>query len=109
MRMKKPLHPGRVVRQECIEPLGLTVTEAAKASRSDAASLEQSGKRQGWHLGRDGSAAFQSVRIKPGSGAGTAVSILRPDLHRSMMQVRFFEKRFSRIIRPSLICACRRP
>lgn len=30
MRMKKPPHPGRVVRQECIEALGLTVTEAAK-------------------------------------------------------------------------------
>ena len=30
MRMKNPPHPGRVVRQECIEPLGLTVTEAAK-------------------------------------------------------------------------------
>ena len=31
MRMKNPPHPGRVVRQECIEPLGLTVTAAAKA------------------------------------------------------------------------------
>ena len=30
MRMKNPPHPGRVVRQECIEPLKLTVTEAAK-------------------------------------------------------------------------------
>jgi antitoxin HigA-1 len=30
MRMKKPPHPGRIVRQECIEPLGLTVTEAAR-------------------------------------------------------------------------------
>ena len=30
MRMKKPTHPGRIVRQECIEPLGLTVTEAAR-------------------------------------------------------------------------------
>ena len=30
MRMKKPPHPGRIVRQECIEPLGLTVKEAAK-------------------------------------------------------------------------------
>ena len=29
MRMKRPPHPGRIVRQECIEPLGLTVTEAA--------------------------------------------------------------------------------
>lgn len=30
MRMKKPPHPGRIVRKECIEPLGLTVTEAAE-------------------------------------------------------------------------------
>jgi addiction module HigA family antidote len=30
MRMKKPQHPGRIVRQECIEPLGLTVKEAAQ-------------------------------------------------------------------------------
>ena len=30
VRMKKPPHPGRIVRQECIEPLGLTVTKAAE-------------------------------------------------------------------------------
>lgn len=30
MIMKNPPHPGRIVRQECIEPLGLTVTEAAE-------------------------------------------------------------------------------
>lgn len=30
MLMKNPPHPGRVVRQECIEPLGLTVTAAAE-------------------------------------------------------------------------------
>ena len=29
-RMKNPPHPGRIVRQECIEPLGLTVTETAE-------------------------------------------------------------------------------
>lgn len=29
MRMKNPPHPGRIVRQECIDPLGLTITEAA--------------------------------------------------------------------------------
>jgi antitoxin HigA-1 len=28
-RMKNPPHPGRIIRQECIEPLGLTITEAA--------------------------------------------------------------------------------
>jgi addiction module HigA family antidote len=27
--MKNPPHPGRIVRQECIEPLGLTITETA--------------------------------------------------------------------------------
>lgn len=30
MRMKNPPHPGRIIRQECIEPLGLTVTDAAE-------------------------------------------------------------------------------
>ena len=30
MRMKSPPHLGRIIRQECIEPLGLTVTEAAE-------------------------------------------------------------------------------
>jgi len=29
--MKNPPHPGRIVRQECLEPLGLSVTDAAKA------------------------------------------------------------------------------
>ena len=31
MPMKNPPHPGRIVRQDCIEPLGLTVTAAAEA------------------------------------------------------------------------------
>ena len=31
MAMKNPVHPGRVVRHDCLEPLGLTVTAAAKA------------------------------------------------------------------------------
>ncbi|MFZ5864012.1 MAG: HigA family addiction module antitoxin [Nitrospirota bacterium] len=28
--MKNPPHPGRIVRQECIEPLGLTIKYAAE-------------------------------------------------------------------------------
>lgn len=31
MPMKSPPHPGRIVRQECLEPLNLSVTDAAKA------------------------------------------------------------------------------
>lgn len=33
MPMKNPAHPGRVVRNACLEPLGLTVTEGAKILR----------------------------------------------------------------------------
>lgn len=31
MRMKNPPHPGGIVLRDCIEPLGLTITEAAGA------------------------------------------------------------------------------
>jgi antitoxin HigA-1 len=31
MPMKNPAHPGRIVRSACLEPLGLSVTEGAKA------------------------------------------------------------------------------
>lgn len=30
MRMKNPPHPGESVRYDCLEPLGLSVTEGAK-------------------------------------------------------------------------------
>ncbi len=31
MNIHNPAHPGEIIRKLCIEPLGLTVTEAAKA------------------------------------------------------------------------------
>jgi antitoxin HigA-1 len=31
MRMHNPPHPGEILREFCIEPLGVTVTEAARA------------------------------------------------------------------------------
>lgn len=30
MPMKNPVHPGRIVRHDCLEPLGLTVTAGAE-------------------------------------------------------------------------------
>lgn len=30
MAMKNPVHPGAIVREDCLSPLGLSVTEAAK-------------------------------------------------------------------------------
>ena len=31
MRMHNPPHPGKIIREFCVEPLDLTVTEAAKS------------------------------------------------------------------------------
>ena len=31
MRMHNPPHPGEIIRSLCLEPLGVTVTESAKA------------------------------------------------------------------------------
>ena len=31
MRMHNPPHPGEIIRSLCLEPLGLTITHAAKA------------------------------------------------------------------------------
>jgi|SRR5208283_1247066 len=33
MSMKNPVHPGQIVRHDCLEPLGLSVTEGAKILR----------------------------------------------------------------------------
>ena len=30
MPMKNPVHPGRIVRHDCLEPLGLSIAEGAK-------------------------------------------------------------------------------
>ena len=30
MSMRDPVHPGRIVRHDCLEPLGLSVTEGAR-------------------------------------------------------------------------------
>ncbi len=31
MAMKNPVHPGKIIKHDCIEPLGLNVTDAAEA------------------------------------------------------------------------------
>jgi len=47
MVMKTPPHPGTVVLQECIEPLNLTITQAADALRVTRNTLSElvNGKR----------------------------------------------------------------
>lgn len=31
MTMRNPVHPGEIIREECLKPLGLSITEGAKA------------------------------------------------------------------------------
>ena len=47
MPMKNPPHPGSIVFSECIEPLGLTITRAARALRAARTPLSElvNGKR----------------------------------------------------------------
>ena len=47
MRMKIPPHPGTVVLHDCIEPLGLTITDAAAALHVTRTTLSElvDGKR----------------------------------------------------------------
>jgi addiction module HigA family antidote len=41
MRMKNPPHPGAVVLHDCIEPLGLTITDAAAALKVTRTTLSE--------------------------------------------------------------------
>ena len=62
--MKDPPHPGRMVRQECLEPFGLSVTEAAKAlgvSRNALSELVN---------GRRGISPEMAIRLDKAFGGG---------------------------------------
>ncbi len=69
MRMKNPPHPGKVVQHDCIEPLGLTITEAAAALHVTRTTLSElvNGKR--------GISAAMAVRLEQVFG-GSAESWL---------------------------------
>ena len=47
MTMKNPPHPGKIVLHDCIEPLGLTITDAAAALKVTRTTLSElvNGKR----------------------------------------------------------------
>ena len=69
MPMKNPPHPGGVVLRQCIEPLGLTITDAAAALGVTRTTLSElvNGKR--------GISAEMAVRLSQVFG-GSAVSWL---------------------------------
>ena len=57
MTMHNPPHPGGIVKRQCLEPLGLTVTRAAQGLGVTRQALSELCERAHGDLGRDGDTA----------------------------------------------------
>ena len=64
MTMKNPPHPGLSVRHDCIEPLGLTITEAAEALGVTRQTLNNLVN------GKSGISAEMAIRLDKAFGGG---------------------------------------
>ena len=80
MPMKNPPHPGTIVLQECIEPLGLTITQAAQALGVTRTTLSElvNGKR--------GISAEMAVRLSQVFG-GSAAGWVTQQAHYDLAQI----------------------
>lgn len=81
MPMHDPPHPGAMIRRQCLEPLGLTVTEAAKGlgvSRNTLSMLLN---------GRLGISPEMAIRLSQGFG-GSPESWLRQQMQYDLWQAR---------------------
>ncbi|MCK5165339.1 MAG: HigA family addiction module antidote protein, partial [Desulfobacula sp.] len=86
MVMYDPPHPGEAIREFCIEPLGLTVTEAAKGlgvSRKTLSALLN---------GRFGISPEMAIRLSKAFG-GSAESWLIQQAHYDLWQAKQKEKK----------------
>ena len=81
MPMKNPPHPGNIVRCDCIEPLGLTITEAAKVLGVTRQALNNLVN------GKAGISPEMAVRLAKAFGS-TAETWLRMQVHYDLAQVR---------------------
>ena len=81
MPMKNPPHPGRVVRQDCIEPLGLTITEAAKVLGVTRQALNN------FVNGKSGISLEMAERVARAFG-GSAEMWVRPQANYDLAQLR---------------------
>ena len=64
MRMKNPPHPGLSVRHDCLEPLGLSVTEGAKALGVTRQAMNN------LVSGKAGISAEMAIRLEKAFGGG---------------------------------------
>jgi addiction module HigA family antidote len=81
MPMKNPPHPGGFVRDECIEPLGLTITQAAAALGVTRVTLSELVN------GRRGISPEMAVRLSKAFG-GSAESWLVQQAQYDLAQVK---------------------
>jgi antitoxin HigA-1 len=93
MSMKNPPHPGQSVRYDCVEPLGLTVTEAARLLGVTRQALNN------LLNGKSGISAEMAVRLHKAFG-GNAETWLRMQAAFDLSQVRDRDIRVKRIHRP---------
>ena len=94
MPMKEPPHPGEVVRELCLEPLGLTVTKAAQVLGVTRKALSE------LLNGRSGISPEMAVRLSKAFG-GSAESWLRQQMLYDLAKVmkkadRISVKRYAR-------------
>ena len=62
MPMKNPPHPGGFVLRQCIEPLGLSITDAAAALGVTRTTLSELVNEKARHIAGNGRQAVQSFR-----------------------------------------------
>ena len=92
--MKNPPHPGSLVFHDCLEPLGVTITDAAAALGVSRFTLSElvNGKR--------GISPEMAVRLSKAFG-GSAASWLTQQAHYDLAQVRADRIKVKRL-QPSL-------
>jgi plasmid maintenance system antidote protein VapI len=74
-------HPGEIIREDCLAPLGLTVTEAAKGLDVSRGQFVGPAQRPQRYFRRDGSPSRKS-------GVGTAESWLRNQVSYDLWQAK---------------------
>jgi addiction module HigA family antidote len=81
MPMNAPPHPGEVIRELCLEPMGLTVTRAAEGLGVSRKSLSE------LLNGHSGISPEMAMRLSQAFG-GSAESWLTQQMHYDLAQVR---------------------
>lgn len=80
MPMKNPPHPGKFILEECLEPLGLSITEAAKGLGVTRTSLSR------LIHGHNSISTEMAVRLSKAFG-GSAESWLRQQMNYDLAEI----------------------